>query len=937
MKVLIVEDETITRVTFEEHLRILGHEVTACANAESALEEYQRTFYPLVLLDLGLPGMDGFEFCRCIRRLPRGNQSMVLVITAHDQRQALSEALDAGANDYLIKPVELDLLQVRVAILERQFHDRMRRHEAETALEEEQNLLRALLDNVPDHIYFKDRESRFLKINQALSHWFHLISPEDALGKTDFDFFNNEHAQQAFDDEQTIIRTGQPIIAREEKETWLDGQITWVSSTKVPLRDSTGEVIGTFGVSRNITHQKKAQEVLYLLESAIKTIPLGITISDPDGKILYTNPAEAHMHGFTEDELIGQSTRILAPENKWQPMTPEELVDLKNWKRESVNVRQDRSQFPVQLISTAVKTDSGKILGVVTTCEDITERKRTEQMLQEANDELEHRVEERTKELRELNVQLNRDIYERQQMEVELQQAKEMAVQANNAKSEFLANMSHELRTPMNAILGFSEILKERLRDMPQYHDYFNGIMESGQNLLRLINAVLDLSKIEAGQMELRPETVVLRVVLNEIQHTFSLKLQEKGVAFKCYTNADMPAKVRIDGTRLRQILFNLVGNAVKFTHEGHIAVMLNTNSHDDDEPSAVDLHIEVRDTGIGISEHDISRIFAPFQQVGNRTGGVAGTGLGLTITKRLVEMMRGTISVESVVNAGTTFKVDIPLIPVVADTDFSDTKHAFHGADVQFAPATILIVEDQPSNREVVRAFFESYETLQIVEAGNGKDALKIIESIRPDVILMDIQMPVMDGYEATQLLKAHPQWQSIPVIAVTAYAMKDQREQFQTIFDAYLSKPVVKRTLMETLAQFLPTIPAPEKDSHESQGFANTNDVASSPQSALCQELQEFLRQADGWDAGIHEHCRSVLVPYYQDVNAFMSIDDMKVFAEAVVNAARAYDIPLLEQYGQRLSHSIEVFDITNIRRLLELFPRIAEILTATPEPGA
>jgi len=928
MKALIVEDETITRISFEEYLRLLGHEVTACSNAESALEEYQHTFYPLILLDLSLPGMDGFEFCRCIRSLPRGNQSMVLIITAHDQRQALSEALDAGADDYLIKPVELELLQVRVTVLERQFQNLLRRHKAEEALEKERNLLRALMDNVPDHIYFKNRQSRFLKINQAMTRWFRLHEPAEAFGKTDFDFFTNEHAQQAFDDEQTIIRTGRPIIAKEEKETWPDGRVTWVSTSKVPLCDSTGEVIGTFGVSRDITQHKQAQEILYLLESAIKTIPLGITISDPNGKILYTNPAEARMHGFAEHELIGQSTRILAPEGKWQQMASEELAKTENWKRESINIRKDGSQFPVQLISTAVKRNHNEFLGVVTTCEDITERKHTEHALKEANDELERRVEERTRELRELNVQLNRDIYEREQMEVELQQAKEFAEQANRAKSEFLANMSHEIRTPMNAILGFSEILKERLYDMPQYHEYFNGIVESGQNLLRLINAVLDLSKIEAGRMDLRPETVPLRMVLHEIQHTFSLKIQEKGLLFKQYTSADMPEKVHIDGTRFRQILFNLVGNAVKFTHEGSITVILNSTLSEDGEHPMVDLHLEVRDTGIGIPEHDLLRIFDPFQQAEHQTAQVTGTGLGLTITKRLVEMMGGTISVESTVNTGTCFTVKIPHVPVIEDASEYAMQQVSAMNDVRFAPATILIVEDQRSNRDVIKAFLEDYEGLQVIEAENGQEVLELLKHTRPNLILMDIQMPVMDGYEVTQQIKDHPQWRTIPVIAVTAYAMKGQREKFQQIFDMYLSKPIVKQTLISTLAQFLPT--AERKGNISAQ---TTDDVGSSSErqtSDVCQELRGFLQRTPECSAGMSEYCQSILLPRYQEVSELMSIDDMKVFAGALLDAARTYSISPLECYGNELTHAINVFDISNIRRLLERFPEIIDILT-------
>jgi CheY-like chemotaxis protein len=296
--------------------------------------------------------------------------------------------------------------------------------------------------------------------------------------------------------------------------------------------------------------------------------------------------------------------------------------------------------------------------------------------------------------------------------------------------------------------------------------------------------------------------------------------------------------------------------------------------------------------------------------------------------------MMGGTISVESVVNKGTVFMVDIPRIPVADDAQLNEESHPSCGPDVQFAPAVILIVEDQPSNREVLRAFFESYETLRVIEAANGQAALKMIESIRPDLILMDIQMPVMDGYEATQLLKAHPQWQSIPVIAITAYAMKGQREQFQTIFDAYLSKPVVKQILIQTLARFLPTQPLLQEDVREYGAFTDTNRSVPQQGPDLCQELRDFLRHKDTWDVGIREHCRSVLVPHYQDINELMSIDDMKAFAEAVTNAAHTYAIPVLEQYGQQLMHGIEIFDITRIRRLLEIFPNIAEILTVPSE---
>jgi two-component system, sensor histidine kinase and response regulator len=815
-----------------------------------------------------------------------------------------------------------------LTILERQVQAIAHRQAAEAALERERNLLRALLDTVPDHIYFKDSASRFLKINPAMARWLGLPSPEQAIGKTDFDFFTAEHAQQSCDDEQTMLRTGQPVVAKEERETWPDGRVTWVSSTKVPLRDATGGIIGTFGVSRDITQQKKARGVFQLLESALHTIPLGVTISDPSGKILYTNPAEAAMHGFAEYELIGQSIRILAPADRWQPTTLAELARRQNWQRESVNLRRNGERFPVHLISTAVSTDQGELLGVVTTCEDITERKRTEQMLQEANEELERRVEERTKDLWELNAQLNHDIYEREQMDVALQQAKDLAERANSAKSEFLANMSHEIRTPMNAILGFSEILKERLRDVPQYQDYLNSILESGQNLLRLINAVLDLSKIEAGQLDLQPEVVALREVLAEIQHIFSLKVQQKGLTFKCYANADMPAKIRIDGTRLRQVLLNLVGNAVKFTSQGQVDLRVQAEPTEASAEPAVDLVIEVQDTGIGVTDDDACRIFEPFQQARHQVGRSTGTGLGLAITKRLVEMLGGTVTLRSTPGQGSTFRVDIPAVPLESD-DYDDS-HACRavGAEAQFAPATILIVEDQTSNRDVLRALFEAYPSLRILEASNGEEALALLQTVQPDLILMDIQMPVLNGYEATRVVKAHPQWRVIPVIAVTAYAMKDQREQFETLFDGYLSKPVVKREMIATLSRFLTTTAsgAPEVLAEDDGPHRRPTVAADLPA-----QIRADCERAGRPDAALIERCRAELWPRYQSVIELMSIDDMKRFDEALDALAAAYDAPALRRYSDEFHRYIGVFDIANIRRLLAVFPAIFEVLTS------
>ena len=432
--------------------------------------------------------------------------------------------------------------------------------------------------------------------------------------------------------------------------------------------------------------------------------------------------------------------------------------------------------------------------------------------------------------------------------------AKEAADAANQAKSEFLANMSHEIRTPMNAILGFSELLRTQMAASKE-RNYLDAISSSGRTLLTLINDILDLSKIEAGKLELQYEPVSVARVVDEIQKVFSIKAGEKGVKLLTEIDPKLPRGLMLDEVRLRQVLFNVVGNALKFTEKGQVVIRARAGSgartalsagaldkshppepHDPrtttlpllgeragvrgterSEPTStnetptepdetrINLILEVEDTGIGIPKEQQERIFGAFSQVaGQSTRKFGGTGLGLTITKRLTEMMHGAITVTSESGKGSNFQFVFPDVAITELAE-SDTMATDGGGDFnQFAPATILVADDVALNRALVAGYFEGTAT-QADQATNGLEALEQAEKHRPDVILMDMRMPELDGHATTQRLKANPALQHIPVIAVTASSFREEEARARKICDGFIRKPFNRAELIAELKRFL------------------------------------------------------------------------------------------------------------------------------------
>lgn len=515
-------------------------------------------------------------------------------------------------------------------------------------------------------------------------------------------------------------------------------------------------------------------------------------------------------------------------------------------------------------------------------------------MLLEHTEQLEAKVAERTAEL----------IAEKEKVE-----------QANLAKSEFLANMSHEIRTPMNAILGFGEILDEKIGNEPSIKEYIKGITTAGKNLLRLINDILDLSKIEAGRLEIQSEPMNPVAVINEIKQIFDLKATKKGLAFTVDIQSS-PGVVNLDEIRIRQILFNLVGNAIKFTEEGSVCLSLTTEINPNKK--TVNLCFKVKDTGIGIPQEQQQLIFEPFrQQKGQKTKTYGGTGLGLSITKRLVQMMNGSITIESEINRGACFTIYFPDVELAsASADDLLKQNEFDISGIQFTGSTVLLVEDIESNRQVIRGYLES-QNLKIIEAENGKIAIEMAQQFRPQLILMDIQMPIMDGLQATTIIKADPNLKPIPVIALTASAMQHQKEEIRKIGEGYLKKPVSKNELIFNLAKFLPHLRNEEKQS------ASTAPILRQFMDVLkeeaCHAIPTQLKQV------FHEQFDAA----YDEIKETLSMDDTEDFANKLIETGRTYHFESLVIYGTELLDAASNFQLDTMEDLLKQFPEIRSLI--------
>ncbi len=517
---------------------------------------------------------------------------------------------------------------------------------------------------------------------------------------------------------------------------------------------------------------------------------------------------------------------------------------------------------------------------------EVAERKRVANELHQHKDTLEKTVKERTKELSDINEHLESEVSERKK-------AVQAAESANQAKSQFLANMSHEIRTPLNAVIGFSELLSKKIID-PQHANHLSAINKAGNSLLLIINDILDLSKLDAEQLSIDSKPLYLKSLLNEIALIFSVKTDEKMLDFSVSIDSSVPEALILDEIRLRQVLINLVGNAVKFTNTGGITISVSASPIDLDTNST-ELKISVIDTGIGISSDSLELIFEAFRQQSNQSTKLyGGTGLGLAISKRMIELMDGSLSVSSEEERGSTFTINLPQTSIANLIDIEEIKETSHNEEVVFKDSTVLIVDDIESNRLYLS---EALGTLGItaVTVENGKEAIKQAEDIQPDLIFMDIKMPVMNGIEATEIIKTNSKTKLIPVIALTASVEKlDSNE-----FDSFLRKPLELNTLEEELKKFIPY----------------TVETA--------QPLPDFCIIHDYYeeviDFSVKEKLRETILPLTDKVFNVFEIESVKLIADILAEASNSSGFYTFERVAKDLKSSASSFDITAVYKLL------------------
>jgi PAS domain S-box-containing protein len=513
------------------------------------------------------------------------------------------------------------------------------------------------------------------------------------------------------------------------------------------------------------------------------------------------------------------------------------------------------------------------------------------------------------------------DVTERKKSEKALQKAKEESESANRLKSEFLANMSHEIRTPMNAILGFSELLRDKLNNSQESASYIEGITSSGKSLLNLINDMLDLSKIEAGKFDIRYESVSLRNLVHDLKQIFELETSKKGLDFKLTIAPESPELIIFDEARLRQVLFNIIGNAVKFTEKGFIEIQINTIEKKSDQ-STYDIFVKVSDTGIGIPADQFKYIFKPFhQQEGQSTRKYGGTGLGLSISKRLIEMMGGAIDVQSIVNKGSSFTVCLKDVATSINLTEQE-KHEDISEEISFSEAYVLLVEDIESNRRVIKAFLRD-TGIKTMEAENGQIAIDMIMQTKPDLILMDINMPVMDGLEASRRIKAMSGCEDIPIIALSALVMEEQVNKMLEICDGYLTKPISKLELLIQLNDFLSF----NNGSMDSSEVSGAETVLS--KNYFIEKTKQFLHSNKVDTDRFKALLEFELMPLYQNLEVELAIDNVKRFAETLLVIAKNLELEPFEEYATQLLKSVTTFNFDNIFMLLPAFADMIEPL--------